>query len=191
MSQRDDLLAGARKCLIEKGYSATTARDIVAASGGAHLGSIGYHFGSKDALMNTAVMDAASEWGDTVEAAVRSATDDETADQRFETLITALLAAIPEDRPLLIASIQAFAQAQFDPAMREKLAAGYGEARTAFASMLLGQTPDSVDDAAVRGLGSAIYAMVTGYIVQAMIDPDSMPDAQDVVAGIRMLMPSD
>ncbi|MEE2048041.1 helix-turn-helix domain-containing protein, partial [Nocardiopsis tropica] len=57
MSQRDDLLAGARKCLVEKGYGKTTARDIAAASG-AHLASIGYHFGSKDNLMNAAVLEA-------------------------------------------------------------------------------------------------------------------------------------
>ena len=51
MGQREDLLTAAKKLLVEKGYHRTTARDIAAASG-AHLGSIGYHYGSKDALMN-------------------------------------------------------------------------------------------------------------------------------------------
>src|SRR6185437_10410782 len=50
MGNREDLLEGAKRCLLEKGYRATTARDIAAASG-VSLAAIGYHFGSKEALM--------------------------------------------------------------------------------------------------------------------------------------------
>ncbi|NHW87893.1 helix-turn-helix transcriptional regulator, partial [Escherichia coli] len=46
MGHRERLLAGARNCLYERGYTRTTARDIVAASD-TNLASIGYHFGSK------------------------------------------------------------------------------------------------------------------------------------------------
>ena len=41
MGHREDLLEGAKRCLYEKGYARTTARDIVAASG-TNLASIGY-----------------------------------------------------------------------------------------------------------------------------------------------------
>src|SRR5580700_9681402 len=61
MGNREDLLAGAKRCLVEKGYAATTARDIAAASG-VSLAAIGYHFGSKDALMNQAVYDSVGDW---------------------------------------------------------------------------------------------------------------------------------
>src|SRR3954469_7803947 len=47
---REALLQGAKECLRTKGYAHTTARDLVAASG-ANLSSIGYHFGSKEALL--------------------------------------------------------------------------------------------------------------------------------------------
>ena len=53
MGNREDLLAGAKRCLYEKGYASTTARDIATASG-TSLAAIGYHFGSKEALMNQA-----------------------------------------------------------------------------------------------------------------------------------------
>ena len=59
---REDLLEGAKRCLLEKGYGCTTARDIVAASG-ANLASIGYHYGSKDALMRQAIIASSEEWG--------------------------------------------------------------------------------------------------------------------------------
>ena len=59
MGHKEDLLAGAKQCLREKGYANTTARDIVAASG-TNLASIGYHFGSKDALMTQAIIEMIS-----------------------------------------------------------------------------------------------------------------------------------
>ena len=69
MGHREDLLAGAKKALLEKGYARTTARDIVAASG-TNLGSIGYHYGSTEALMNAAMLSAIEEWGDAFGAAL-------------------------------------------------------------------------------------------------------------------------
>ena len=61
MGNREDLIAGAKRCLIEKGYARTTARDIAAASG-VSLAAIGYHFGSKDALMNQAIYEFVGDW---------------------------------------------------------------------------------------------------------------------------------
>ncbi len=69
MGNREDLLAGAKRCLIEKGYAATTARDIAAASG-VSLAAIGYHFGSKDALMNQAVFDSVGDWATELQEAL-------------------------------------------------------------------------------------------------------------------------
>ena len=69
MGNREALLAGAKRCLIEKGYARTTARDIAAASG-VSLAAIGYHFGSKDALMNQAIYEFVGEWGEEVERAL-------------------------------------------------------------------------------------------------------------------------
>jgi AcrR family transcriptional regulator len=72
MGHREDLLAGAVRCLREKGYSRTTARAIVAASG-TNLGSIGYHYGSTEALLNAAVMQAIDEFGTELAHAMDSA----------------------------------------------------------------------------------------------------------------------
>jgi AcrR family transcriptional regulator len=63
MGHREDLLEGAKRCLLEKGYARTTARDIVAASG-TNLASIGYHYGSKEALLNLAFLKVTEEWGE-------------------------------------------------------------------------------------------------------------------------------
>lgn len=188
MSQRDDLLAGARKCLIEKGYSHTTARDIAAASG-AHLASIGYHYGSKDRLMNTAVLAATGEWGDALDDAVRSVGVDESS-QRFAALLGTLFEAIPRARDLHVASVQALAQAQFDDTMRDALAAGFRSGREGLATMLLEAAPDQVTPDVRQALGSVVYALVTGYVVQMLIDPDAVPEVEAVIAAIRTLLPA-
>lgn len=76
MGHREDLLEGAKRCLLEKGYARTTARDIVAASG-TNLASIGYHYGSKEALLNLAFLKVTEEWGDVLtEEEEREESDD-------------------------------------------------------------------------------------------------------------------
>lgn len=189
MSQRDDLLAGARKCLVEKGYSKTTARDIAAASG-AHLASIGYHFGSKDNLMNTAVIEATSDWGDVFESAV-AASRAEAPPDRLRVLFDALFRSLPEERDLLVASVQAYAQAQFDDGVRAILAEGIHEGRRELAALMLDLDPREVDPASAAGLGSMVYNFVTGYVLQYLVDPEALPTVDQAVEGLRVLLPSE
>src|SRR5581483_4854381 len=68
-SHRDRLLAAALTCLQDRGYAHTTARDLVAASG-TNLRSIGYHFGSKEALLDEALGECFRIWTSRVEQAV-------------------------------------------------------------------------------------------------------------------------
>jgi AcrR family transcriptional regulator len=186
MSQREDLLAGAKKCLAEKGYSKTTARDIAAASG-AHLASIGYHFGSKDNLMNTAVLEATSEWGDVFEKAVQEAAT-ESPEERARVLVTALFATLPDQRDLMVASVQAYAQAQFDEDVRAALRTGIAEGRRELAALVLGVPSDQVDPGTAAGLGSTIYNVVTGYVLQYLVDPDALPTVDQAMEGMRTLL---
>ena len=65
MGHREDLLEGAKRCLLEKGFVRTTARDIVKESG-TNLASIGYHYGSKDALLVQAYVSLIEGLGETV-----------------------------------------------------------------------------------------------------------------------------
>ncbi|MEU3269906.1 TetR/AcrR family transcriptional regulator [Saccharomonospora sp. NPDC006951] len=186
MSQRDDLLAGAKRCLAEKGYGNTTARDIAAASG-AHLASIGYHFGSKDNLMNTALIEATSEWGDKVEAAARAAEPENPA-ARLETVLGRLLAAVPGDRDLLVANVQALAQSEFDGHLHDMLGEGFGDAWASFASILLDIPRDELTEEQRNTTGAAVHALVMGYTIQALITRRATPEGTDIVAGLRALL---
>lgn len=182
MNHRDDLLEGAKKCLVEKGYAHTTARDIAAASG-AHLASIGYHYGSKDALMHAAVIAATSEWGDTVAEALE-AVEETDPQKRLAALLERMRAILPEDRDLLLASVQAYAEAQFSPDLRSALGEAYQVAHREFAALL---DPGSEDTPEGRALGGAAYALFSGIILQTLIDPDALPDTDALMAALRRL----
>lgn len=80
MGNREDLLAGALRCIREKGYARTTARDIAAAAG-TSLAAIGYHFGSKEALLNEAMFAAFDSWGQALAGAQPDAATDDAIDR--------------------------------------------------------------------------------------------------------------
>src|SRR4051812_4701962 len=109
MGHKEDLLAGAKKCLMELGYANTTARDIVTASH-TNLASIGYHFGSKDALLTQAMIEMMGEWGGKFEAAAaeQSANGSEA---KFNAVWGALFRLFDSDRALMIASFEIAVQA--------------------------------------------------------------------------------
>lgn len=185
MSQRDDLLAAARKLLAEKGYDRTTARDLATAAG-AHLGSIGYHFGSKDALMTQATLQAQGEWGAIVDHAVAQA-DASTPTQRLQVCIDTLSKAINAQPEIIVASTQAIAKAGLDEEIRDTLADVNADARTDFAALALGIPKETVQADQARSLGSLVHAIVIGLSIQLMIDPQSAPTGADLATALQTL----
>ncbi|SFB54744.1 transcriptional regulator, TetR family [Amycolatopsis marina] len=186
MSQRDDLLAGARKCLVEKGYHRTTARDIAAASG-SHLASIGYHFGSKDALMNLAALQAQDEWGDIIAASVRAAAGAAPA-QRLQIALEKLFTSLAPHRELVVASVQAYAQADFADDIRDALRDATRIARAELAAMLLARDVDDIDVATADTVGAVIHSLVVGFVVQSLVAPDSLPSGEQACVALRALV---
>jgi AcrR family transcriptional regulator len=183
MSQRDDLLAAAKKLLVEKGYHRTTARDIAAASG-AHLGSIGYHYGSKDGLMTAAAIEVQGEWGAAIDSALAAASA-ASRSERLQIAVDELVAAMSRQREVLVASVQAYAQAAFDGDIHRTLATATEGARTDLAAGVLGVQTDEVDADTSQGLGSVVHALIAGLSLQAFLSPDTLPTGEQVVRAIQ------
>src|SRR5919199_43147 len=118
--QRTALLEGAIESIQEKGYTRTTARDIVAAAG-SHLPSINYYFGSKDALMDEALVESARRWLllPTGGAGGKASHDPW---EWLRDVGAELLRASDENRPLLVAFLEARAQAERSEDLRRRLA---------------------------------------------------------------------
>ncbi len=186
MGHREDLLAGAVQCLREKGYARTTARDIVAASG-TNLGSIGYHYGSTEALLNAAVVAAMDQFGQELAQAMATELDPKAPLlQRFEAYWTQVLATFAENRQVWLATFDVFGLIDRVPGIRELLAQGMRDGRTAWAGMLHGIDADS-DPAAAHAVGSLHQALLSGILVQWLIDPEHAPGAAELTAGLSRI----
>ncbi|MEU5863327.1 MULTISPECIES: TetR/AcrR family transcriptional regulator [unclassified Nonomuraea] len=190
MGNREDLLAGARRCLEEKGWGRTTVRDIATASG-VSMAAIGYHFGSREALLNAALVEAMDEWGHQVGAAL-SALDgagdaDEPSAERFETMWAQLIGSINEHRTLWLANLEALVQAEYSPELREQLVAGQREGRRGMAAQLTGRPEEELAEGEVRAVGSVQLALLLGVMAQWLNDPRAAPSAADVLEGLRAI----
>jgi AcrR family transcriptional regulator len=183
MGHREDLLAGAVRCLREKGYARTTARDIVAASG-ANLGSIGYHYGSTEALLNAAVLQAIEEWGAQLARAMTDGIDPAASFAgRFEQYWTAVIDSFGEYREVWRATFDLFQAADRSPEIRHALAEGLQDGRLAWAGLLHGINPET-DPAAAQAIGSLHQALLSGMLVQWLVDPDRAPSAAELTVAL-------
>ena len=110
MGNREALLEGAIRCLETRGYAQTTARDLVRESK-TNLGAIGYHFGSKEALLYEALTVCFRRWLERLASEAISLAGTSPAD-----LGTAILAkayeAIRSDRSVVVAFFEALCQAE-------------------------------------------------------------------------------
>jgi len=185
MGHREDLLEGAKRSLYEKGYARTTARDIVAASG-TNLGSIGYHYGSTQALMNAAMLSAIEDWGEAITQALVAETDDESDDPLVR-YWRRVIGTIESHRELWLASVEAMIQSQHTPELRAQIAAGMEQGRSGMAAMITGADEDTLDEQTVRSIGSVQLALMSGVMIQWLTDPAHAPSAEQIAAGVRAL----
>nr|WTB28347.1 TetR/AcrR family transcriptional regulator [Streptomyces sp. NBC_00830]WTB35735.1 TetR/AcrR family transcriptional regulator [Streptomyces sp. NBC_00830] len=182
MGHREDLLEGAKRCLIEKGFGRTTARDIIAASG-ANLASIGYHYGSKEALLSAAMIEATREWGEKVAAAAFSSGEG-AAQERFERFWDELMTPLAEDRALWSVNFEMLSQIDRVETLRAGLTSALAEARQGLGEVW-GGDPDG--DPAAEAMSTVFQALLTGVMAQWLVDPATAPSGNVLTVGIRAL----
>ncbi len=183
MGTREDLLAATKHCLAERGYARTTVRDIVAASG-SNLAAINYHFGTRDALLQQAMIEATSDSVQQILDALEGSSELRPAD-RLTTFLRRLTASFTEDRALWAANIESFAQALHSGEVQADLSEKQLEGRAAFTRMLL---PDNDIDAD-NEVGALLWTLLDGLLVQWLLDPATAPSAEKVVGGLRAIAP--
>jgi AcrR family transcriptional regulator len=186
MGNREDLLAAAKRCLYEKGYARTTARDIATASG-VSLAAIGYHFGSKDALLNQARIQAIEEWTDELGRALAADTDpDATPMERFEAVWTRMIELFAAHRPLWAASFEMLGQLDHAPEVRAAVADAQEQARLGLAALFHPLDP-TLDERSTWAVGSFYLALLPGVMAQWLIDPEHAPSGRDLAEALRTI----
>jgi AcrR family transcriptional regulator len=185
VGHREALLKGARQCLRDQGYAHTTARDIVEASG-TNLASIGYHFGSKDALLMEAMVGAIEDWGMELARIVPEDCGDD-ADQfdRLAVIWSRVIETFSTHRAVWGASFEAFVQAQHVPELRTRLAEAMDMGRTGLALLFQGIAEDAPE---ARAVGSVHLALLDGLMIQWMLDPERAPTGEQLADGLRTIL---
>jgi AcrR family transcriptional regulator len=176
---RERLLEAAIGCLQEKGYARTTSRDLVAASG-TNLASIGYHFGSKENLLNVAVSEAFRRWLKPL-VALAAEPGPATPLERLQRSIDGVMETLEANRPLVAAALEAWAQVPRSEHLRAELAATYDDfhrtialtTREAFAEV--GAAEVDADT-----LAALIIALFDGLLVQWQLAPERTPSAAQI-----------
>ncbi|MGW4946872.1 TetR/AcrR family transcriptional regulator [Actinoplanes sp. NPDC004185] len=185
MGNREALLAGAKTCLRQKGYDRSSVRDIAAAAG-VSMAAIGYHYGTREALLNQALFEILDEWGDSMGRALRPDADGSSRSY-FMQMWQSLIDDFTAQPDLWLASVELFMQAQRQPGLRAALADGTTQGRRGMAAILKSVPEDQVQEDSVRTLGSVQLALMSGVMIQHLSDPATAPTAEEILQGLRAL----
>jgi AcrR family transcriptional regulator len=182
IDNRAALIKGARQCIEQIGYARTTARDVAAAAG-VSLGAIGYHFGSKEELLNEAIAEGFRDWTASF-APLVSESGPRGIDAVARQAIPQFFRLMEGSRPLLIAFIEAMAQSEHVPALRAQLAEQYRQSRATAVDMITSSVGAQLAGAGLdpTTLSSLVLALVDGLIMQYLVDPEAAPGSDEMVA---------
>jgi AcrR family transcriptional regulator len=184
MGNREALLLGAKRCLLEKGYARTTARDIASAAG-VSLAAIGYHFSSKEALLTEALLLACGDWDKDFRRILNESVPiDASPRERFESTWARLIQTFETHRSLWVANMELFSQIPRMPEIRGALGNNLQVARSELASMFLNKERSAISERTVQTIGKFHHVLLSGLIMQWLIDPEHALSARDLTEAV-------
>ncbi len=175
-------MLAAKRCLNERGYSQTSARDI-ATEAGVSTAAIGYHYGTKDALLMEALLEALGEWGASLgEKLVAPTAPGTTAGERFMQNWERVIPTFASERALWRIQFDMLGAMDRNPRLKEFLSGANRDARLALVAMFGDpRGPDApADDDEAERLGSFYQALLAGLSAQHLLDPDTSLTARDL-----------
>jgi AcrR family transcriptional regulator len=182
MGNREALLEGAKRCLLEKGYAKTTARDIAEAAG-VSLAAIGYHYGSKDSLLEQAFTAAMEDWID--DEGTHASLPSGSLEQ-FRAFFEEVEASFPDQKPLMRLNFEMGLEGMHNASLGEFMARAVDYGRMEFARGLGGLDFEQ-DGKLARQVGSFYSVLMSGLIAHYLIDPEHCPSASDLAEGLRYI----
>ncbi len=189
MGHREDLLEGAKRCLLAKGFARTTARDIVKESG-TNLASIGYHYGSKDALLAQAYVSLVENTSDAFEGRdgdpAAGAEGEPGSLERFRWVWSNIVATMREPGSMWRLGMEVMTLDL--PEVREHLSAAQREGGRGLVALLTGVPEEEVTDETADTLGRFYLTLMTGLIAQWTFDPKTAPDGEALTEGLRQVV---
>ncbi|MGV9611588.1 TetR/AcrR family transcriptional regulator [Nocardia xishanensis] len=175
MGNREDLLAGARKAIMERGVAKTTARDIANAAG-VSLAAIGYHFGSKDRLITEALAEALGTGiGDSMSELIKE-TEGRPMPEAFASMIDGLPAVFAANHEGMLASMENLLRVARSPESQRYMAESIPHAHADLA-VALRETHPGLTQQQAEAIGKLYFALTQGLSVLWMISSE-VPDGE-------------
>ncbi|WP_328844643.1 TetR/AcrR family transcriptional regulator [Streptomyces sp. NBC_00258] len=188
MGHREDLLEGAKRCLLEKGFVRTTARDIVKESG-TNLASIGYHYGSKDALLAEAYVSIVEGLSDDFDAGGTATASAEPGSlERFQEVWSNVIGTMQKPGSMWHLSMEIVVMGDKVPGVRDHLAKAQREGARGIVPLLMGGLEEDVPDRDVDTLGKFYMTLMMGLIAQWTFDPETAASAEELTEGLRQVL---
>lgn len=172
------LLEAAKRLVLERGYAGASVRELTAAAG-TNLGAVNYHFGSRENLLNEAMLEFFTE------GARRSA--DVEVDPEAEPLkqlaerSRPMVEGIPGAQPAFVMALEALLQARRSPELHRRLVEHYATLRgMATEGMAATRRGSELPPRFLEVAASYMIAVADGLQVQALLDPDVIPTADEL-----------
>ncbi|WP_425829169.1 TetR/AcrR family transcriptional regulator [Streptomyces fractus] len=185
MGHREDLLEGAKRCLMEKGFARTTARDIVKESG-TNLASIGYHYGSKDTLLAQAYLELVEGSADAFDQG--GLTTPPGSLERFQEVWGNVIESMGKPGSIWHLGMELVVLGDKLPGVREIVASAQSEGGRGVIPMFMGGEEPPADHPSVGTLGKFYMTLMSGLIAEYMLDPESAPSAEELTDGLRRII---
>lgn len=181
------LLDAAKQLILEQGYAATSVRDLAAASG-TNLAAVNYHFGSRENLLNQALLESFLEWAEEVGAVsseLASADPNAGPLEHMAAQARPTLDEFPKRVPLFVTFLEALLQARRSPELLSRLAAHYDEQRQQAVQSMLAGMPEGEQPPRrlLEIFASFLLAITDGLMLQSLLDPEAIPSG-DELAGL-------
>jgi AcrR family transcriptional regulator len=174
------LLEAAKQLVGERGYAGASVRELSAAAG-TNLAAVNYHFGSRERLLNQAVLEYFLEWGDRV-GEVDVDPDAEPLAQ-FAASARPMIDGLAAAQPAFVVFLEALLQARRSPELHRELVEHYAEQRRrALVSIAASRAGGALPPRFREVIASYMIAIVDGLQVQALLDPSAIPTGDELAA---------
>ncbi len=172
------LLKAARQLILEQGYAGASVRALTGAAG-TNLGAVNYHFGSRENLLNEAMLDFFREWAGR-SAAVEVDPEAEPLKQLAERS-RPVVEGIPGAQPAFVMGLEALLQARRSPELQRRLVEHYDMLRRmAMEGMAATPRGSELPPRFLEVVASYMIAVADGLQLQALLDPDAIPTADEL-----------
>lgn len=175
---KNALLSAAKDLLGESGYAGTSVRDIASASG-ANVAAVNYHFGSREKLLNQAVLESLLTWTDRL-SMVSQADQSERPAERLLASLRAVVSELTENEQLFAIFLEATLHSRRSPALHDQLVVHYEAQRRRVVAMVKDAFGEALPERTAEVIASLMVAVTDGLLLQSLVDPRSVPSAEEI-----------